>query len=1164
MKKFKKLSIFAAITGGSILAATPALATACNNSESSKKGEYTITGADSVAVECHNSKISTLGLKDKDGNEISSNISWSFDKTEGNHSTLRISGNIVESCGISNGEDNYKLKGFYNGQEVETTFSVIVGDSFSIEGPESCEVTVDGSTTATFVVKTTGGESITEGVSWTMSTSSNVQIVPEDNKFTITGKVYGNSKHTVTARFDNKTLTFSLTINVKHKYTVIGNDAVIVLVGQTTPWIDFYLRDETGQDVAENDVAWSIYGTGTHAHVQRNSDIYNEFNVTGDAFGEDTLRARAIFNGEFYEFTIPIYVYHYYHVDGLSTVNVTVGKNSNNMKLRLLDETGTEVSDPENVKWYLDPDDKSIKTKDQKYSRITLNNDNTYTITGKEYVPAYELEQHNIYADYGDGTYYAPVRVNVDHTYHVSEECQEVNVKVGEDNASIEGDEWIRMQLLDENDKIAVPKQRLDWSIYGTGTHATFSRDPNSTNGYKVHGKSYGTDKVNARAIFDGTYYEFVITVNVGHKYSIDAKGFSLLLGALESEVEEHTLTLLDENNNAVPNGSNITWTLENTTLPTANQCTELKSFTSSTGKFKIIPKTGVSAGGYDTYKVTAQMSGDTTIYEKEFRVEVHDYAIEGVDPITVNVNGSQLSELKVKDGSGSYITSNIEWSIIDNVTKEHSEAQIIDNKFVNVIGKSFGQDRYDVQVTITTEAGNTEEIVTAPLYVTVGHIYKISGEKSISISTDTESKIKYQLLDETESALSSGAEWFITPKDGNQFSTGTIDKNTGECTINANSTPSGETPDSYEIMAKYNDVEYKMDLSVEVTTIQITDNDNYFAPLGVLFESPKATLKLTKGSGISSETITEGVKWSAVSKTTTPAQTQCCQVVFENPTSGQYTVQALQTGTEVFVISAEYDGVTYTTELSITVFDAGNVYYEIQTDDTTKTCTLYKYLGTTGEGYDSNRLVIPEQIGIYKVTKVGPGSFSGAKDFSNIDFSKARYLETIGQAAFSNCKLNASKFNTNRNGLEEYSLDFSKTSLVSVEKDAFLHAIGNENTNTAAASFKYLKFPTTIRSIGETAFGEETGIGPVVTWWIIELEDYKEYSEPWFNQIVFTSSNDTDIAALSLDALWTWHRNNYYGIGLKILVPSSKVSNYKNVTNIGVGQWSKDDVVGQ
>ncbi|MCF0115986.1 MAG: hypothetical protein HUJ56_11600 [Erysipelotrichaceae bacterium] len=52
-----------------------------------------------------------------------------------------------------------------------------------------------------------------------------------------------------------------------------------------------------------------------------------------------------------------------------------------------------------------------------------------------------------IYAEYDNKStgekevYKAPVRVNVDHTYHVSDECQEVNVRVGEDNAPVEGDE---------------------------------------------------------------------------------------------------------------------------------------------------------------------------------------------------------------------------------------------------------------------------------------------------------------------------------------------------------------------------------------------------------------------------------------------------------------------------------------------------------------------------------------------------------------------------------------------------------------------------------------------------------------------------------------------------------------------------------------------------
>ena len=1161
MKRSKKLSIISGILGGAVVATTVPAALALSGCSLTPVDDtkYTIQGA-GAAVECYAQKSQTLSLKDDKGNVITSGISWSFDKTHGDHSDLQLNNNTVTTTGTSYGNDTYNLKAFYNGKQASATFPVSVADAYYISGDESSSVDVDSSIDVTFKVMTTREQEAT-GFSWSINSTqqSIAEVKQTNNKFTFKGKKYGSFTFTITATLGTRRLTFSFDLTVNHKYTVMigsgeaavpaGQDApVLVLVGQTTSWLPFYLRDEEGNDVQEADVAWSIYGTGTHAHVQRNSAVYNEFNVTGESFGEDILSARAIFNNKFYEFKIYVYIYHYYHIDGLSTVNVTVGKSSNNIKLRLLDETGTEVSDPQNVTWYLNPDDKTQTEAEKKYSKITLTGD-TYFITGKEYVPAYDLEEHMIYAEYDNKStgekevYKAPVRVNVDHTYHVSDECQEVNVRVGEDNAPVEGDEWIRMELLDENNAKAVPKQRLDWSIYGTGTHATFSRDPNSTNGYKVHGKTYGTDKVNARAIFDGTYYEFVITVNVGHAYSIDAKGFSLLKNTAS---DTQTLTLYDENNNAVPNGTTgPAWTLTNTEELEAQRCTTMQWVDQTQGTFTITPKT--DALGIDEYKVTAKY--DNQDFEKTFKVEVSDYHIVGTDPMIIPVNGTASSDLVLYDSEGPVdpLTTEVHWSIkTEDVEKEHSEANIVDDSKVSVVGKSYGQDRYDIQATFTDSQGATQT-VTAPLYVTVGHIYSISGETSISVGADTVSKNTYQLLDETKTPLSDGASWSITPGENNAYSTGVIDPNTGVCTITAGSSTS-LTTDTYKIEADYKGEKYNIDLSVEVSTFQIENNDNYYAPLGTLFPSPKATLKLTKGL---TETITEGVTWSAVSKTTTPSQTKCCEVTFENPNSGEYTVKPLQLGTEVFVITALYDGVEYTTELSITVFDPGNVYYEIQTDDTTKTCTLYKYLGTTGEGYDTNKLIVPEQIGIYKVTKIGPGSFSGAKDFSSIDFSQAKYLETIGQASFSGCKLNAAKFNMNKNGLEEKSLDFSKTSLVSVEKDAFLHAIGNENTNAANASFKYLKFPTTIRSIGTTAFGEKTGVGPVVTWWVIELESYKEYSEPWFNQIMFTNSNETEILELSLGELWTYHRNNYYSLGLKIMVPSAVVSNYKNITNI-------------
>ena len=44
------------------------------------------------------------------------------------------------------------------------------------------------------------------------------------------------------------------------------------------------------------------------------------------------------------------------------------------------------------------------------------------------------------------------------------------------------------------------------------------------------------------------------------------------------------------------------------------------------------------------------------------------------------------------------------------------------------MVGKSYGQDIYEVEATFQNASGETQTVA-APVYVTVGHIYTISGE---------------------------------------------------------------------------------------------------------------------------------------------------------------------------------------------------------------------------------------------------------------------------------------------------------------------------------------------------------------------------------------------------------------------------------------------------
>ena len=677
MKKSKKIKLITSLSSAAVIAAIPgATAFAVKNNDKTNRANATVSTTNATSISDlkwvkrkffeTNSKATIEGLVKTDNSKLFSqnpglknSIKFTITPATAQSSEIGILITAVEGTEWTG---SVSWTSIYDGTPIPT--------SYSIEGGGGITVGANGYVSKTLTLKDSLGTVIpASDVVWSFDQTqgSHSRITFTANEYTVAGISEGSDTYTAIAVYKGLEITTGIyvTVTEEHDYYIVGNSTVNVKVAEKTNWIDLYLVDKKTEQVFTGDVMWSIYGTGTHSHAQRNAEVSNQYSITGETWGNDTLDARAIYEKAdgtltVQEFKIPVNVSHAYSIDGVGPISVAYNETTEDAQtLSIVDETGTEVSDPENVTFNLEAVNE--------YTNCTIyfdSTDNTYTVKGK----VAGDEQCPISATYKGETINANITVNVKHKYTVVEGTTPPGVVVGETSG------WITFKLEDENHQEVNDPTNLQWSIYKTGVSAIVERNPDQYNQYRITGRSAGTDTLSARATYKGEIVcEFTITANVGHSYNVLPMADVTTVPGYTSK--EKTLVLYDDTNTIITEG--VLWDVKHVNSKTgeAEETAEgtysSAAVSSENSTFTATGNVGAEEDGDDIYEITASFDDahkpeiGPNAFKQRITVHEKEYKITGADDISLKSvigENTKTEQLSVVDRSGATV-SDVVWS---------------------------------------------------------------------------------------------------------------------------------------------------------------------------------------------------------------------------------------------------------------------------------------------------------------------------------------------------------------------------------------------------------------------------------------------------------------------------------------------------------------------
>ena len=836
---------------------------------------------------------------------------------------------------------------------VITSCSCSNSHNYQIEGVADANISVNGSSSERTLNLLENSKAVTEDVVWSIDQTEgrHSRVSLKGNTYEVLGTSEGTDTYTFIGVCDGSKATATMTVSVEGEKDcyVSGNSKVNVRVGRTTDWIDLHLIDKETEQEAAGTIMWSIYGTGTHAHAQRNSDEdhQNQYNITGENQGDDTLKARAIRqkpDGEYviYEFEIPVHVDHTYHIansDSTNVDDVTVkyGKTTDLKTFRLLDENNDAATDQQSVSYSI----KGTAQKDHSTIALEGTNNNQYKITGNSYG---QNDVHTIIASYEGDTFESDIKVNVDHTYKVKGAGVDspVHVKVGEET------DWLTLSLVDENGQQAVPKKdAIQWSIYNLdGLDGGITRT-DIVNLYKVKGIANGAStkgestqeqghfKLSARATIDGEIIECKIDVYIEHNYHIKFydKIADALTVTLNEDSKEQQFKLIDDEGNEVTDPQNVTYKIKDGEAAKGTNSTI--SLTSGTDKYKVHG----DVYGDDSHTIVATYKGKD--YETKLNVNVdHQYHVVASNKeTTVDLNNVTLRvgeetgwiylSLLDENNQPAEAKESLTWSIYNTDGLQNAVGR--DSETTNGFNISGVAGSASAVGTSTAQPGkfafkakavlDKELEVEFTINVNIKHHYVISPISDIYLNTSEVSSgsTYFELYDDENNKVESGVTWSLTPTTGTYSSATKFVSETGEYHITAGT---NQGIDTYKVKANYDnkDWEYQFNVIVADYTIQGVSNKYTLLTVG---SSVSGTVRLYP---VGQETpISSGVTWS-VSFNTTETKTKPAATTFtinENTGDWKISVDGLQITsgiTDEWTVKAHYNNKDYTFIVSVLV----------------------------------------------------------------------------------------------------------------------------------------------------------------------------------------------------------------------------------------------------
>ena len=814
--------------------------------------------------------------------------------------------------------------------------------NYTIDGVLDANIPAEGSTSERTLSLIENGKTVTDDVVWSLESAQGEHsyILLNKNKY----KVYGTTKGTDTFKFigvcngSKATKTMNVDISDVSEYTVEGNDTVITRVNKTTDWIDLRLKNGTDY-VDDSEIMWSIYGTGTHAHAQRNSDVSNQYNITGEIQGNDTLKARAIHEYapnkyKIIEFEIPVQIEHTYHIatdgsEALDDVNVKYSKTTDPKTFKLLDETGAEVTDQQNVSY-------SIKGQaSQEHSTIALQgtNNNQYKVTGDSYG---QNDIHTIIATYDNDTFESQVKVNVDHSYTVKGDGVDspLHVRVGEET------DWLTLSLVDEDGKEAIPKtEAIAWSIYNLdGLDGGVTRT-DIANLYKVkgiehgaitEGKSTGENghfKLSAKATIDKEDIQCKIEVYIEHNYHIKFydKNTDALNVTLNEDSAEQQFHLIDDEGNEVADPQNVTYSIKDGEAAKGTHSTI--NLSSGSDKYTVHGDTY----GEDSHTIVATYNNKT--YETKLNVNVnHQYHVVGSQDIS-NINikvgeetGWIYLSLLDENNNPAEAKESLTWSIYNTDGLQNAVGR--DSETTNGFNVSGVAGSASTVGTSTQQAGkfafkakavlDKELEVEFTINVNIKHSYRILPIADIYLNpNEVSDSDTFKLYDDEETLIESGVDWTLTPTAGTYSSATTFVSTTGEYAFTASA---NEGTDTYEVKANYDNIDYTYQFKVIVTNYSIKGVSNSIS-IYTVGSSETGTARLCPTG---SEAGVTGAVWSVSFNATQSKTRPAYSTLTIDQTTGEWKASAdgavIFGGTDSWTIKAEYMSKTYTFSVNIKV----------------------------------------------------------------------------------------------------------------------------------------------------------------------------------------------------------------------------------------------------
>ena len=1165
------------------------------------------------AGETTTSKI--LKLFKGDGSRVTKDITWEVVDTNPSvkHSEVTITGNTyhitadTENIPKEGVEETHMFKATYQGQEVfkEITVDISLGykialdNAEKIEGEDAYKVSVDyNQTTTPAAIKLvdTSGATVEETTTWTIADedqNSKVSIV--NDQYSVTGNTATDStlsKHIIQGTYKLATITTTLYVQVNHVYDVANNNTISVKYdnaeGKTSDW-SLELQNEKGD--VQTGVTWEVWDQGTNkwstgivsgvnTSLEINDDAtYTVRGLSKVAGGSEDFRIRATCSiGGVQvqkESTITVEADHVYHIAGIdtttNTISVDYNANSSIQTLELQDENNNAVSG--NISWEL----KDNKVKGG-YSTINLTN-NTYTVSGDT---GGGSDQFTVVANYLNEKIEWTVTVTVNHVYHVGTTTISTTVGNSKDGTFV---------LKDENNDDYPTQGDVEWQIQTTGvSHSSVLR---TNENYTITGKSVGKDTYTCGWKFktESSFRTFDLVATIDYSSEIAAIS-DVEVQKSETQSVQTNLSLLavkaaeggSKTTEAVTDTNNITWEIYD------KESNDWKSYSHGTysqiniGANGALTVTGTGtqdAVGSEEYRVRATYK-NIPVGEQTMKVTVRQFNITGADPIeSIGVNTAESGEqfphkFVLNEGESTVDPNYVTWQVTED-TANHSD--IIMNSSGNgeyrVKGNSVpGTDVHTVQATYTKD-GFTHK-VTTQLSVTVDEsstYYIEGGDRTVSMLMNGTTEQAFIIKDGKGDTIES-TDWTATPIGSAADYVNFTGVEGNKIKFQAKNQKTAATNCQWTIKGKANDAtqkEVSVTLSISVeANILMRGIDDFYIPIGLNGQynsksTSKAFYPIVSGSaetktkfelyedGGTGEALT-GVSWKAEVDYDKGGslKDETTRVKVTGATTGAYYIMSGTTvGDTYYKITGNYNGVDVVNWIHIYVYDPGTVYYKISNTDDTCTITGMNGRQSGLDDYDQ-KLIIPKQIGLHRVTKIGDDAFNNSssknngKYFGGVDFSNAENLEEIGQKAFYYNRIDPSKCNS------DSILDLTNTKLTFVGEQAFdrIHEYYS-GTNSGRNRWRALKLPSTIRTLKSESFGGE------------KEEWYGNWTEypAWTAIYIYNSTPNDPETGVTFEKNWVYYATDYYvseGTAQAFHVPVGTAELYKKKDNFITGENDK------